>query len=184
VSVHVRPDVLAPLALLVVLLAVSVDVRPDVLAPLALRASGTLNAGRGARAPRARRRVLGLLPREPGPSGIIGQRATWADSGGGSCGGSSFEIPNRFGFSVDSSDTCWGPGGWGTWSSTTSSARGVPYAEYVAPNEGSSGYCERSSETVRACLRDTRLECLQALEEMHQLAESVKRVGEPIPQAD
>jgi len=37
---------------------------------------------------------------------------------------------------------------------------------------------------VRACLRDTPLECLQALEEMHQLAESVKRVGEPIPQAD
>ena len=37
---------------------------------------------------------------------------------------------------------------------------------------------------VRACLGDTPLECLQALEEMHQLAESVKRVGEPIPQAD
>jgi hypothetical protein len=37
---------------------------------------------------------------------------------------------------------------------------------------------------VRACLRDTPLECLQALEEMHRLAESVKRVGEPIPQAD
>jgi len=37
---------------------------------------------------------------------------------------------------------------------------------------------------VRACLRDTPLECLQALEEMQQLAESVTRVGEPIPQAD
>jgi hypothetical protein len=31
---------------------------------------------------------------------------------------------------------------------------------------------------VRACLKDTPLECLQALEEMHQLAESVKQVGQ------
>jgi len=40
------------------LLAVSVSARPVVLAPLALRATGTLNAGRGPRAGRARRRVL------------------------------------------------------------------------------------------------------------------------------
>jgi hypothetical protein len=37
---------------------------------------------------------------------------------------------------------------------------------------------------VRACLNDTPLECLQALEEMHQLAESVARVGQSIPQTD
>ncbi len=37
---------------------------------------------------------------------------------------------------------------------------------------------------VRACLNDTPLECLQVLEEMHQLAESVRRVGQPVPQAD
>jgi len=37
---------------------VSVSARPVVLAPLALRATGTLNAGRGPRAGRARRRVL------------------------------------------------------------------------------------------------------------------------------
>ena len=38
----------------------SVSARPVVLAPLALRATGTLNAGRGAKARRARRRVLRL----------------------------------------------------------------------------------------------------------------------------
>ena len=43
---------------LVLLLAECVCARPVVLAPLALRASGTLNAGRGAKARRARRRVL------------------------------------------------------------------------------------------------------------------------------
>ncbi len=43
-----------------VLLAGCVGARPVVLAPLALRATGTLNAGRGARARRARRRVLRL----------------------------------------------------------------------------------------------------------------------------
>ena len=37
---------------------------------------------------------------------------------------------------------------------------------------------------VRTTLRDSPLECLQALEEMHRLAESVKRVGEPISKAD
>lgn len=37
---------------------------------------------------------------------------------------------------------------------------------------------------IRACLRESPLECLQALEEMHQLAESVKRDGKQIPQAD
>jgi hypothetical protein len=31
---------------------------------------------------------------------------------------------------------------------------------------------------IRACLRETPLERLEALEEMHQLAESVTRVGE------
>jgi len=35
----------------------SVDARPVVLAPLALCAPGTLNAGRGAKARRVRRRV-------------------------------------------------------------------------------------------------------------------------------
>jgi hypothetical protein len=44
----------------VLLLALSVIERPVVLAPLALRAPGTLNAGRGAKARRARRRVLRL----------------------------------------------------------------------------------------------------------------------------
>jgi len=39
------------------LLALSVDARPVVLAPLALCAPGTLNAGRGAKARRVRRRV-------------------------------------------------------------------------------------------------------------------------------
>jgi len=34
---------------------------------------------------------------------------------------------------------------------------------------------------IRACLKETPLECLQILEEMHQLAEVVKRDGEPIP---
>jgi hypothetical protein len=47
------------------LLAVCVEARPVVLAPLALRAPGTLNAGRGARARRARRRVLRLRLAEP-----------------------------------------------------------------------------------------------------------------------
>jgi len=42
------------------LLAEYVAARPAVLAPLALRAAGTLNAGRGTRARRARRRVLRL----------------------------------------------------------------------------------------------------------------------------
>jgi hypothetical protein len=37
---------------------------------------------------------------------------------------------------------------------------------------------------IRACLKDTPLECLQALEEMHQLAESVTRVGQSIPPTD
>jgi hypothetical protein len=37
---------------------------------------------------------------------------------------------------------------------------------------------------IRACLRESPLECLQALEEMHQLAESVRRGGEQIPPAD
>jgi hypothetical protein len=37
---------------------------------------------------------------------------------------------------------------------------------------------------IRACLRETPLECLQALEEMHQLAERVKRRGKPIPSSD
>jgi hypothetical protein len=41
----------------VLLLAVCVSARPVVLAPLALRAPGTLNAGRGAKARRARRWV-------------------------------------------------------------------------------------------------------------------------------
>jgi hypothetical protein len=45
----------------VLLLAVIVYTRPVVLAPLALRAPGTLNAGRGAKARRARRGVLRLL---------------------------------------------------------------------------------------------------------------------------
>jgi hypothetical protein len=44
-------------------LALSVAVRPVVLAPLALRAPGTLNAGRGARARRAPRRVQRLAAR-------------------------------------------------------------------------------------------------------------------------
>ena len=39
----------------------SVAALPVVLAPLALRAPGTLNAGRGAKARRARRRVRRLL---------------------------------------------------------------------------------------------------------------------------
>ncbi len=43
-----------------VLLAGCVGARPVVLAPLALRATGTLNAGRGAKARRARRRVRRL----------------------------------------------------------------------------------------------------------------------------
>jgi hypothetical protein len=42
------------------LLVVRVVERPVVLAPLALRATGTLNAGRGAKARRARRRVRRL----------------------------------------------------------------------------------------------------------------------------
>ena len=50
---------------LVLLLAVCVCARPVVLAPLALRASGTLNAGRGAKARRARRRVLQPRLAEP-----------------------------------------------------------------------------------------------------------------------
>ena len=37
---------------------------------------------------------------------------------------------------------------------------------------------------IRACLRDSPLERLQVLEEMHQLAESVRRNGEQIPPAD
>ena len=37
---------------------------------------------------------------------------------------------------------------------------------------------------IRATLNDTPLECLQALEEMHQLAESVRRGGKPIPPTD
>jgi hypothetical protein len=49
---------------LVLLLAGCVTVPPVVLAPLALRASGTLNAGRGAKARRARRRVRRLGLRE------------------------------------------------------------------------------------------------------------------------
>jgi len=49
----------------VLLLAVCVCARPVVLAPLALRAPGTLNAGRGARARRARRRVRRPRVAEP-----------------------------------------------------------------------------------------------------------------------
>ena len=37
---------------------------------------------------------------------------------------------------------------------------------------------------IRACLQETPLECLQALEEMHQLAESVIAGGKQIPSAD
>ena len=37
---------------------------------------------------------------------------------------------------------------------------------------------------TRACLDETPLECLQALEEMHQLAESVSADGKPILSAD
>jgi hypothetical protein len=37
---------------------------------------------------------------------------------------------------------------------------------------------------IRACLRDTPLQCLDVLEEMHQLAESVKRDGEPVSSTD
>lgn len=37
---------------------------------------------------------------------------------------------------------------------------------------------------IRANLRLTPLECLQALEELLQLGERVKRRGEPIPSAD
>ena len=37
---------------------------------------------------------------------------------------------------------------------------------------------------IRACLRETPLECLQMLEEMQQLAESVIVHGEQIPSAD
>ena len=60
------------------LLAECVVVRPVVLAPLALRASGTLNAGRGAKARRARRRGRRLPHAEV--------RA--AHTAAGSCGGS------------------------------------------------------------------------------------------------
>lgn len=37
---------------------------------------------------------------------------------------------------------------------------------------------------IRACLRQTPLECLQALEELLQLGERVKRRGEPVPSTD
>jgi hypothetical protein len=37
---------------------------------------------------------------------------------------------------------------------------------------------------IRACLRETPLECLQILEEMHQLAESVAIDGKQIPSLD
>ena len=37
---------------------------------------------------------------------------------------------------------------------------------------------------IRACQKESPLECLQMLEEMHQLAESVSAVGEPIPSSD
>ena len=37
---------------------------------------------------------------------------------------------------------------------------------------------------IRACLKESPLECLQLLEEMHQFAESVRRVGKSIPSAD
>ena len=37
---------------------------------------------------------------------------------------------------------------------------------------------------IRACLRETPLECLQMLEEMHELAESVRRVGKQVPPGD
>ena len=37
---------------------------------------------------------------------------------------------------------------------------------------------------IRACLRETPLECLQMLEEMHQLAESVTDRRNQIPSSD
>jgi hypothetical protein len=37
---------------------------------------------------------------------------------------------------------------------------------------------------IRAYLRLTPTECLDLLEEMHQLAESAKHVDEPLPSAD
>jgi hypothetical protein len=37
---------------------------------------------------------------------------------------------------------------------------------------------------IRACQRESPLECLQALEEMQQLAESVMPVGKPVPPSD
>ncbi len=37
---------------------------------------------------------------------------------------------------------------------------------------------------IRACQKESPLECLQVLEEMQQLAESVKKVGEPLPSSD
>jgi hypothetical protein len=37
---------------------------------------------------------------------------------------------------------------------------------------------------IRACLRESPLECLEALEEMLQLAESVRRDGEPVSTPD
>jgi hypothetical protein len=37
---------------------------------------------------------------------------------------------------------------------------------------------------IRACLRETPLQCLEMLEEMHQLAESVGRDSESIPSTD
>jgi hypothetical protein len=37
---------------------------------------------------------------------------------------------------------------------------------------------------IRACLKETPLECLQALEEMLELAESVRSVSQQVPSAD
>jgi hypothetical protein len=37
---------------------------------------------------------------------------------------------------------------------------------------------------IRACQKESPLECLQMLEEMHQLAESVSAIGEPISSFD
>jgi hypothetical protein len=37
---------------------------------------------------------------------------------------------------------------------------------------------------IRACLKESPLECLQMLEELHQLAESVQRGGKPVSSAD
>jgi hypothetical protein len=37
---------------------------------------------------------------------------------------------------------------------------------------------------IRACLKETPFECLQALEEMLELAESVRDAPQPVPSTD